>query len=527
MDLERDGARFIPARGNLDIVHIDDETYWKWVPKEGSRSKQVAYSTNVWYLQVKGEFNDHLPAGRYTLSWLLQFDPAATRTWPKNKPITFSASDGGIPETKIVEFPLNQETASRVSSSGWLEFDVLKFEVPKWMPSVSLEYSLEETKGDGKSGLYIDGVIIRPCPMSDLTGSSPVSDRPSGSSRSSMTEVVPRSTSAMTNIQVPRGENRQVVLSASESQKIHLPQGVSKLCDEVYEIYAPAAGSGVAKLEVVFIHGLQSDFSDQTSFLSAWSVRDDPSNCWLKSWLSNRFPESRIICVSYDASPVKTSTEGRLDMYTTVENLVMSLVKLGEIGQNCPVILVGHSLGGLVATTICIKVHHQASLKRTDRIMYENFRNNIRGLFFFSTPFKGVKLSSLGTLGGIKCWGLKVGQKSNLMGDLELFAEDTSRSNQEFAQLKQDYHWKTHGVVESSNTLFSGIASPSGEQFVMEASARADFLDNFNVLPNTDHFTVCRPETEKSNAFLYLENFVKDILSHDAGRGAAKHQGEN
>ncbi|KAL2631986.1 hypothetical protein R1flu_016672 [Riccia fluitans] len=295
-------------------------------------------------------------------------------------------------------------------------------------------------------------------------------------------------------------------LAASESQKIHLPQGVSKICDEVYEIYAPAAGSGVAKLEVVFIHGLQSDVSDETSFLSAWSVRGVPSNCWLKSWLPNRFPESRIICVSYDASPVKTSSQGTLDMFLTAENLISSLVNLGEIGQSCPVILVGHSLGGLVATNICNRVHKVASYSGADQIPYTKFRDNIKGLFFYSTPFKG--LSSF--------WGSKEKESGDLMSNLGLLDTATARSNEDFAKLRATYGWETRGVLESSETTLyvEGVASTSknSNRFVCEASARVPFVETMITLRDADHFTICRPETEQSSNFLYLVKFLESIL---------------
>ncbi|KAL2614088.1 hypothetical protein R1flu_025780 [Riccia fluitans] len=287
---------------------------------------------------------------------------------------------------------------------------------------------------------------------------------------------------------------------------IHLPQGVSKICNELYEIYAPVAGSGVAKLEVVFIHGLQSDVSDQTSFLSAWSVRGDPSNCWLKSWLPNRFPESRIICVSYDASPVKTSSQGTLDMFLTAESLVHSLVNLGEIGQSCPVILVGHSLGGLVATNICNRVQKVASYSGADQIPYTKFRDNIKGLFFYSTPFKG--LSSF--------WVSKEKELGDLMSSLLLLDTATARSNEDFGKLRATYGWETRGVLESSETTLrvEGVASTSknANRFVCEASARVPFVETMITLRDTDHFTVCRPETEQSSNFLYLVKFLESII---------------
>ncbi|KAL3689989.1 hypothetical protein R1sor_016298 [Riccia sorocarpa] len=284
-----------------------------------------------------------------------------------------------------------------------------------------------------------------------------------------------------------------------------------RICDELYEVYAPVAGD--TDVELVFIHGLQKDVTQRDVYFSAWTVRNDENNCWLMSWLPKHIPNCRILCVSYDASKVKTSSEGRMDMYLTVENLVTSLVEVGQIGQKCPVILVGHSLGGLVAITVCNKAHWLASLP--NRIPYRKFCDNVKGLFFYSTPFSGVKLSDLGVPGGVSFWGSEGGVAGDLMKNLELFDEDTSRRNYEFAQLKGKYSWKTHSVTESCNTVFEGLASSSREQFVREGSARAPFMDDVHVIPDTDHFSICRPEGETSNNFQHLVSFVQNILNQE------------
>ncbi|KAL3687233.1 hypothetical protein R1sor_013542 [Riccia sorocarpa] len=321
-------------------------------------------------------------------------------------------------------------------------------------------------------------------------------------------------------------EVREIVQTVWGDQKKFWPQGVvevkggpyqqlprtskegRRICDELYEVYVP--DSGDVKIELVFIHGLQNDGTQKDVYLSTWTVRNDQSNCWLMSWLPNHIPDCRILSVSYDASTVKTSTEGRMDMYLTVENLVMSLVKFGEIGQKCPVILVGHSLGGLVAITVCNKMHWLASL--SDPMPYKNFCRNLKGLFFYSTPFSGVKLSDLGAPRGVTFWGLKGGEAGDLMENLELFDKRTSRRNHDFPQLKKKYGWKTQCVAESCNTVFEGLASSSRELFVDEGSARAPFMDDVNVISDTDHFSVCRPKEETSNNFQLLVHFMQNYI---------------
>ncbi|KAL3698059.1 hypothetical protein R1sor_012135 [Riccia sorocarpa] len=286
-----------------------------------------------------------------------------------------------------------------------------------------------------------------------------------------------------------------------------------RISDELYEVYVPVAGD--TNIELVFIHGLQKAVTQKDVYVSAWTVRNDENNCWLMSWLPKHIPTCRILSVSYDASKVKTSSEGRMDMYVTVENLVTSLVEFGRIGQKCPVILVGHSLGGLVSIAVCNMAHSFASL--SDRIPYRNFCDNIKGLFFYSTPFSGVKLADLGAPRGVTFWGSEGGEAGDLMENLELFDKRTSRRNYEFAQLKRKYSWKTQCVVESCHTMFEGQASSSRGLFVDEGSARAPFMDDVNVISDTDHFSVCRPEEETSNNFQLLVHFVQSTLNQGPG----------
>ncbi|KAL2645325.1 hypothetical protein R1flu_012912 [Riccia fluitans] len=64
----------------------------------------------------------------------------------------------------------------------------------------------------------------------------------------------------------------------------------------------------------------------------------DGSECWLNTWLVERFPQARILSVSYDSGSRESNSQGRVDMYLITENLVQSLVDLAGVGQICPVV---------------------------------------------------------------------------------------------------------------------------------------------------------------------------------------------
>ncbi|KAL2645193.1 hypothetical protein R1flu_012780 [Riccia fluitans] len=73
-------------------------------------------------------------------------------------------------------------------------------------------------------------------------------------------------------------------------------------------------------------------------------------------------------------------------MYLIRENLVQSLIDLQGAGQNCPVILVGHCVGGLVLKEVCLRASECTSLSTYPERPYKQFLQNLRGAFFYSTP---------------------------------------------------------------------------------------------------------------------------------------------
>lgn len=136
------------------------------------RFPEVAYLESSPCLEVTGEIRTRLPWGSYSFTWVLQFDRENTAGFmegPLTQPAIFFFSDGFWNlQTDTVYFPLTPNTASRVRRGGWLEYDHHIFTVTEdeHMREKELKFSLSETVGGlMKSGLYLDGVIIRPVPF--------------------------------------------------------------------------------------------------------------------------------------------------------------------------------------------------------------------------------------------------------------------------------------------------------------------------------------------------------------------------
>ncbi|CAM6126748.1 unnamed protein product [Calypogeia fissa] len=277
---------------------------------------------------------------------------------------------------------------------------------------------------------------------------------------------------------------------STRSKSTLRPQRIN---DHVYEVYKPA---GRPSVELVFFHGLQLEpgFSED-AHINTW-ISQDKSQSWL-TWLVEDLPDVRILTISYDAAARTTKSEGRLDMYVTSENLVYALTgDSARVGQDgCPVVLVGHCLGGLVMKELCSKAHHMIRLQQHSKPV-ENLLANLKGLFFYATPHHGSLLveSNSHSLTGA------------LIHELRSLDVNTARSNEDFRQLRISKGWKTFGVgglLPVKLKLFEGIVVP-------EASARSD-MDDFYAAA-VDHYNVCRPVNKKSSTYQLMLDFAHHFV---------------
>ncbi|KAL3692317.1 hypothetical protein R1sor_005968 [Riccia sorocarpa] len=313
----------------------------------------------------------------------------------------------------------------------------------------------------------------------------------------------------------------------SGSDSTVIPQGGwKKLSDSVFEVFRPS--EGYIDLEIVFLHGFQSK-SDTDSYYRTWMKADGSAN-WLDTLLAESFPRARILSVSYDSSLITTPCTGREDMYLLGESLVQSLVDLAGVGRTCPVVLVGHCLGGMVLKKIALWAESFANQERSGRSFsrpYESFLKNVKGAFFLSTPNLGANVPTKHM----------VNQGGPLLKNLELLGTESARINAEFAKLLRRWKWITHGVFAANGTETKNIlhysddiggtdsesdSAPQYLSIVPEASARPD-MDAFGVIAGVDHFTIC----QSSDSFAHLISFLTKIKEEEESNAVQLQQSFN
>ncbi|KAG0614052.1 hypothetical protein M758_6G147700 [Ceratodon purpureus] len=307
---------------------------------------------------------------------------------------------------------------------------------------------------------------------------------------------------------MPSAESLLPAGEGSSSADSGRPKGIRKINDAVYLLSEPEGRK--PDIEIVFIHGLQFiDHSD--AFWKTWTAatkdQDGKEVCWPMAWLAEDFPGARMLSISYDSSAIETPETGRIDLFLAGESLVQSMVDLADVGQHgCPIVFVCHSLGGLVAKQIVLNAHRKFSKERK----YVDFLNNIEGFHFYATTHSGSKLANLASC-------LPIWNKGPMTEILKVINDDRGRLNEEFDRFVSDMYpkeWKFAVVAETHKTRLYGFNA----KLVEETSARYTYNKFISV--QVDHFEVCKPESKVRSSYLYLRNFLVDIVQQNVLRNS-------
>lgn len=251
-------------------------------------------------------------------------------------------------------------------------------------------------------------------------------------------------------------------------------------------------------VEIVFFHGFQFE-TTQEPYLKTWLSKDG-TQLWL-NWILNEFPDARIFVISYDAAFRRTNADGIAEMYITGENLVISLVD-AEIGQRqCPVLLVGHCVGGLVMKEICIQARSFLPLHSSYRRV-QNFLRSIKGLFYYATPNLGTEVAEISTHFA----------KGPLVEGLSILNKEAARRNHNFSLLRKEYGWEAFGVAEGLEVTLVSVACLALNYTKCDCrSIQVSYYDPTEVNFGTELLLVCLSYRKNSTRCCSIELHLSEI----------------
>ncbi|KAL2629627.1 hypothetical protein R1flu_014313 [Riccia fluitans] len=320
---------------------------------------------------------------------------------------------------------------------------------------------------------------------------------------------------------------------AESSGKVHEPQlgnstgSLKQINKSLYEFYAP---EGKAEQEVVFFHGLQpptlqpSDYRE--AYWQTW-LKSESTLLWPKAWLPKQFPNARVLTVSYLFSAQKGITQDGTDLDLIADALVQDLILQGGIGQNprCPLVLVGHSLGGVVLKKVILNATSKLGedIDGQDIQRLESFLKNVRGVFYFASPHNGCRMADFKNMkdflkelwekttneGANPCNDQQVGgipvnegtRTNEVLNFLTALNEECPKINDDFKAWRRLNRTKTATIVESLSTHVM-----DNRLVVTEGPARFD-SDSLHAA-TADHFGVCRLESPTALPYRILTNFI-------------------
>lgn len=216
------------------------------------------------------------------------------------------------------------------------------------------------------------------------------------------------------------------------------------------------------------------------------------SFCWPMEWLPKDFPNIRVIGLNYDSSLSQWSASGcpceKYDgkLEKRAGEFLKKLAK-SNVGQDRPVVWVGHSMGGLLIKSII----NQAAA--SDDPAVRRIAENSRSIMFLGTPHRGSAIAKLKQHTSALVW------PSVEVRELEENSTQLLHLNKTFLktinQLKKKPEIVT--VCEGSPTVLTSFKFPL--HIVTETSARIDEGDFY--LTKEDHLNLSKPVCRQS--FLY------------------------
>ncbi|CAM6017555.1 unnamed protein product [Sphagnum balticum] len=265
--------------------------------------------------------------------------------------------------------------------------------------------------------------------------------------------------------------------------------------------------------DVVFFHGLHWP-SEKEAWKSTWTQLDDPQECWAQNWLPQDLDENvRVLAISYDACPTQSEEKGSYDDVSEIGKSILQTLVLSDewrLGRQHGYVLIGHCFGGLVIKSLVEEARKRARLgnvrnpfDRKAKASAEMFLKNLKGVVFYAVPHSGSKnLISYFS----RCNQITIPRVVKLAGFMQ---------NVQPLQVKMENLSTTFDAIveELSINVFAFVEGKPmkdvGFRLVEKSAALRSAGENYYVLEDCDHSTVCKPVGKNHLSYYFLLDFIR------------------
>lgn len=120
---------------------------------------------------------------------------------------------------------------------------------------------------------------------------------------------------------------------------------------------------------------------------------DSITECWPKDWLPYDCPDVRISAINYDTDPhlwrpIWYPNRKRTNLMSRANKMIKLLLE-NRIGENRPIVWVGHSKGGLYVKQVIVNAYMSGMAEM------RHLWQSTRGVLFYSVPHSGSPLADL------------------------------------------------------------------------------------------------------------------------------------
>jgi len=265
-------------------------------------------------------------------------------------------------------------------------------------------------------------------------------------------------------------------------------------------------------LAVLFVHGLGGDKLETWRHPTA-----EVADCW-PHWLG-KDSNVDVWSVGYDAtlSAWKEPAMALPDQADQIADLISSEARL----ENRRLLLVGHSMGGLVAKTLLVN-----GLTKGDK-RARAVAEQIVGIVFIATPHAGSQLASLARAAR---WILRTNEQ---VGNLSLHDAHLRGMHQQFSNAVNERGLRVRSYAERQGVSIGPSWIPHWLQgvfpriLVVDPTSADARLSEFTTVPlSGDHFSICKPKNRQEQIHLSVLNFIKEAASElEVNPGDEKTQG--
>ncbi|XP_052901935.1 protein SERAC1 [Anopheles moucheti] len=231
------------------------------------------------------------------------------------------------------------------------------------------------------------------------------------------------------------------------------------------------------------------------------------SFCWPMEWLPKDFPSIRVLGLDYDSSLSQWSAtgcpcekyDGKLQKRAAefLEKLATS-----DVGQDRPIIWVGHSMGGLLIKSIMVQALESPNPK------VRRLAENSRVVMFLGTPHRGSGVAKLKQHTSALVW------PSVEVQELEENSTQLLHLNKTFLRAVDGLGPRKPEIItlcEGRPTVLTSFKLAI--HVVPESSARIDAGDFY--LTSEDHLNLSKPICRQSFLYQRLVGAIQDAMRHN------------